>query len=82
MAAAELALEEPDRLSTSSSRRLCIAASCLVQSNPIAGMLGCTAFAALAGYIAFFHTARLMVFNAVVALATSTVLAVREAQLR
>ena len=58
---------------------LCIAASCLVQSNPIAGMLGCTAFAALAGYIAFFHTARLMVFNAVVALATSTVLAFREA---
>ena len=60
---------------------LCIGVSCLVQTDPIAGLLGCTAFAALAGYIAFFHSARLLLFNAVVALATTTVLAVREAHL-
>jgi predicted signal transduction protein with EAL and GGDEF domain len=37
----------------------CIAASCLVYiSYPGMSLLGCTSFAALAGYVAFFHTSR------------------------
>jgi diguanylate cyclase (GGDEF)-like protein len=59
---------------------LCIAASCLVQTHPVAGMLGCTAFAALGGYVAFFHPPRYTAFNVVVAVATSVVLAQRLAQ--
>ena len=56
---------------------LCIAVACLIQTQPIAGLLGCTAFAALAGYTAFFHSARLMTVNAVVACATTVTLAIR-----
>jgi diguanylate cyclase (GGDEF)-like protein len=54
-----------------------IAAACLVQSQPLAGLLGCSAFAVLGGYIAFFHTPRDMVFNFAVAMTTATVLAAR-----
>jgi diguanylate cyclase (GGDEF)-like protein len=56
---------------------VCIAASCLVQSNAAAGLLGCTAFAALGGYVAFFHAPRYLVFNVVLAVGTSLVLAQR-----
>jgi diguanylate cyclase (GGDEF)-like protein len=56
---------------------LCVATSCLLQQNPIVGIVGTTAFAALAGYIAFFHTARFMAFNLAVTAATSVVLALR-----
>ena len=58
---------------------LCIATCCLVQADPVAGLFGTTAFAALAGYIAFFHTARLLVFNLAVTAATAAVLATRVA---
>ena len=59
---------------------LCIAIACLIQANPFNGMFGATAFAALAGYIAFFHTPRFMVVNLSVACATAVVLAVRVAE--
>lgn len=36
---------------------ICIAAACLVEVNPESALLGCAAFSALAGYVAFFHTA-------------------------
>ncbi len=58
---------------------LCTAVTCLIQSGTIAGMLGCVAFATLAGYIALFHSARLLVFNATVAMAATIALAVRVA---
>jgi diguanylate cyclase (GGDEF)-like protein len=58
----------------------CISAACLIQANPFNGMFGATAFAVLAGYIAFFHTPRYMVVNFAVAIATSAVLAVRLAE--
>ncbi len=58
---------------------LCIAVFCLVQTQPVAGLLGCSAFAGLAGYTAFFHSARLLTFNAVVACATTVTLALRVA---
>ncbi|TFV61106.1 GGDEF domain-containing protein [Mycobacterium sp. PS03-16] len=56
---------------------LCVSASCLIQAEPFNGMFGATTFAVLSGYIAFFHTPRLMAFNFAVALGTATVLAVR-----
>lgn len=58
---------------------LCVAVACLIQTQPIAGLLGCSAFAALAGYTAFFHSARLLSFTAVVAAATTVSLALRVA---
>lgn len=56
-----------------------ISAACLIQTDPLAGLFGCTAFAVLAGYIAFFHTPRLMVLNLAIAAVTSVVLAYRMA---
>jgi diguanylate cyclase (GGDEF)-like protein len=55
----------------------CVAATCLVQGDPRAGILGCTAFAMLGGYIAFFHTAGHMVFSFGVAMITTFILAAR-----
>jgi diguanylate cyclase (GGDEF)-like protein len=37
---------------------VCISASALVNASQGISLLGCTAFAALAGYVAFFHTSR------------------------
>lgn len=59
---------------------LCIAVSCLVQTHPGAGLLGCTAFAALGGYIAFFHPPRFLAANLVLAAVTSILLARELAQ--
>ncbi|MET0900932.1 MAG: diguanylate cyclase [Mycobacterium sp.] len=56
---------------------LCIAVSCLAQSHPGAGLLGCTAFAALGGYIAFFHPPRVLAVNLALAATTSVLLAQR-----
>ena len=39
---------------------VCIAAGCLAQSNPMAGLFGSTAFGLVAAYAAFFHTLRLV----------------------
>jgi len=56
---------------------VCIAAACLVQGDPLAGLLGCCAFAMLGGYIAFFHTAVDMVANFAIAITTAAVLMAR-----
>ncbi|MCW2688208.1 MAG: diguanylate cyclase [Mycobacterium sp.] len=58
---------------------LCIAVGCLIVANPLAGLLGATAFATLGGYIAFFHTARYMAFNMSVAAVTTIILSARQA---
>ena len=55
----------------------CLAASCLNYNSPGMSLLGCTAFAALAGYVAFFHTSRYLALILVTAAATSIVCAVR-----
>jgi diguanylate cyclase (GGDEF)-like protein len=55
----------------------CIAAACLIQGDARLGLLGCSAFAVLGGYIALFHSAHDMVINFVIALATAAVLAAR-----
>jgi diguanylate cyclase (GGDEF)-like protein len=54
-----------------------IATACLLQPNPLVGILLATGFAALNGYISIFHTARYMAFTLVVAHATAIVLAFR-----
>jgi diguanylate cyclase (GGDEF)-like protein len=54
-----------------------ICACCLVQTFPGAGLLGSTAFAALGGYIAFFHPPRYLALNFVIAGATSLVVGQR-----
>jgi hypothetical protein len=56
---------------------VCITASCLVQRDPLAALLGCFAFAVLGGYIAFFHTAQYMVTNFAIAIATAVAIASR-----
>ncbi|MGE2815072.1 GGDEF domain-containing protein [Mycobacterium heidelbergense] len=56
---------------------LSIAATCLVEGDPRSGMLGCAAFGGLAGYVAFFHSARLLVFTLVTAFGTAAVCAAR-----
>jgi len=56
---------------------VCIAAACLVQGDPRAGLLGCSAFAVLGAYIAFFHTARGMTINLAIAMTTAAVLSAR-----
>jgi diguanylate cyclase (GGDEF)-like protein len=55
----------------------CIAAACLVQGDPLAGLLGCCTFALLGGYIAFFHTALDMALNFAIAMTTAALLALR-----
>ncbi len=57
----------------------CFAAVCLVQTDPIIGLMGCSAFATIGGYIALFHTPRFMAWYLTVATATTAVLAVRVA---
>jgi diguanylate cyclase (GGDEF)-like protein len=57
----------------------CFATVCLVQTDPIIGLMGCSAFATIGGYIALFHTPRFMACYLTVATATTAVLAVRVA---
>jgi diguanylate cyclase (GGDEF)-like protein len=56
-----------------------IAAACLVDSDPRAGMLGCVAFIGLAGYVGFFHCARYLSLMLTISLATAVSCAVRVA---
>ena len=57
---------------------LCIAGACLIV-EPLPGLTSCTVFAAIGGYIAFFHSSRFMMYNLAVAFTTAAVLAVRVA---
>jgi diguanylate cyclase len=56
---------------------VCIAAACLAQGDPLAGLLGSGAFAVLGGYIAFFHTAPHMMINFSIAVTTAALLVER-----
>ena len=56
---------------------ICIAVACLIQVNPLAGVLGATAFCAVCAYTALFHTARLLVVTWTVAAATLGILGFR-----
>lgn len=54
-----------------------IAVTALTPTVPYAGLLTCWAFVGLAAYVAFFHSARLLVLTVGVALATAVACAVR-----
>ncbi len=54
----------------------CIAASCLLTPGQGMALLACTAFAALAGYVAFFHTSRFLALVLATAAITSVICAV------
>lgn len=56
---------------------VCIAVTCLTQSYPGAGIQTCAAFAALAGYVAFFHSSRLLTLILAMAALTAVVCTVR-----
>ncbi len=54
-----------------------IAAVCVTEADPRSGMLSCAAFGGLAGYVAFCHSARLLVFTLGTALGAAAACAVR-----
>ncbi|OBF54694.1 hypothetical protein A5756_14290 [Mycobacterium sp. 852002-53434_SCH5985345] len=54
-----------------------IGAACVLEGDPRSGLLGCAAFGGLAGYVAFCHSARLLVFTLGTALGTAAVCAAR-----
>ncbi len=56
---------------------VCIAISCLIQSDPLAGLFGATAFTLVSIYAAIFHTTRWLAVTWVAAGVTLAVLAVR-----
>jgi diguanylate cyclase (GGDEF)-like protein len=56
-----------------------MAAVYLTEHDPVVGLLSCTAFASMGGYVAFFHNARYMLFNLGVADLTAVALAVQVA---
>lgn len=56
---------------------VCVAAACLIQTHPVIGLLGSTAFVVLAAFIAFFHSGRLLAFTWTVGILTVGVLALR-----
>ncbi len=58
---------------------LTIMVACLAEPNPLSALVACTQFSLLGGYIAFFHSARFMVFNITLAICTAAALAIRVA---
>lgn len=56
---------------------VCIGVACLLDRDPGSGLLGCAVFAAIAGYVAFFHSSRHLVAVIVIAVSIATVDAVR-----
>jgi diguanylate cyclase (GGDEF)-like protein len=58
-----------------------IAFICLSYTDPVVGLVGCTTFAMLGGYVAFFHSVRLQVLHLGLGMLTATVLAVRAVSL-
>lgn len=55
----------------------CIAVACLIETHPVIGLLGSTAFTVLSAFIAFFHSGRLLAFTWTVGILTLGVLALR-----
>lgn len=54
-----------------------ITLTCQAQSDPYTGLMGCTTFAVIGGFIAFFHTLNLVAVNLLVAAAGAAVLTFR-----
>lgn len=76
------ALRWPSRAQSLLFNLLCcagIAAGCLALSSPYAGLMGCTLFAVIGGFLAYFHSLAQVAANFVIATACATVTAVRMA---
>jgi diguanylate cyclase (GGDEF)-like protein len=58
----------------------CVAVACLIQANPLVGLLGTTVFAVLNGITALLHSGRLLLVTATVSAVTVAVLGVRLAE--
>jgi diguanylate cyclase (GGDEF)-like protein len=58
----------------------CIAVACLIQANPLVGLLGATAFTMVNGITALLHSGRLLLVTATVTGVTLAVLATRLAE--
>jgi diguanylate cyclase (GGDEF)-like protein len=56
---------------------VCIAVACLIQSDPLTGLFGATAFTVVAIYAAVFHTTRWLAITWLATVVTLAVLAVR-----
>jgi diguanylate cyclase (GGDEF)-like protein len=56
-----------------------VTAGCLVAGDPLAGLLACTTFAPVAGYVALFHSSRLLLLTLANATFTTIASAVRVA---
>jgi diguanylate cyclase (GGDEF)-like protein len=56
---------------------VCVAVACLIVGDPAFGLLGATSFGALAAFVAFFHTARLLAFTWLVGACVLVTLAVQ-----
>jgi GGDEF domain-containing protein len=56
---------------------VCIAVACLIEANPVIGLLGATSFAALSAFTTVFHSGRLLAFTATVGAVTVGVLTAR-----
>jgi diguanylate cyclase (GGDEF)-like protein len=56
---------------------VCVATSCLIQSDPLAGLFGATAFTLVAIYAAVFHTTRWLAVTWITTGAALTVLAIK-----
>lgn len=50
-----------------------IAATCLSQSDPYAALMGCTTFAIIGGFVAYFHTVALVTVNLAAAMLCATI---------
>lgn len=57
----------------------CVATVCLIQPTPSAGLHAATTFAAVAGYVAFFHSSRALLLSLLVAVSTAAICAVHVA---
>jgi diguanylate cyclase (GGDEF)-like protein len=57
----------------------CVTVACLIAGSPLTGLLACTTFAPLAGYVALFHSSRLLAATLANATLATAVTAVRVA---
>ena len=56
---------------------VCTAATCLVLSSPYAGLMGCTIFAVIGGFLAYFHAMAHVIGNCALALICTAITAMR-----
>ena len=58
----------------------CIGVACVVEADPMSAIAACGLYGVLGGYIGIFHSVRLLAVNLAVAVAVSTIVAIRIAE--